>query len=246
MTATITPPPDAVKLARRDPGQRMEDYRKALEFYLALPGELISRIVFVENSATDLGPLQEIAAGFAQPRVEFISFHGLDFPPNYGRAYGEFKILDHAFSQSDSCLARLDGGQRIWKATGRLRLTNIAAMIKRAPAKCDMYCDLRNRNGHWMDMRFYSFTVRGYQTILKGIAEQIREDQYGGLAAETLIYPLIHRHVASGAVAPRFNTQPRIAGVSGFENRDYSEGLKNNVKTYSRMVLRKVAPGVWF
>jgi hypothetical protein len=37
MTATITPPQDALKLKRLDPNQRENDYAEALKYYLSIP-----------------------------------------------------------------------------------------------------------------------------------------------------------------------------------------------------------------
>ena len=245
MTATITPPPDVTKLKRTDPSSRLADYLEALRFYLSTPNEILKQIVFVENSASDLTALRELAASFPTKRVEFISFYGLDFPSNYGRAYGEFKLMDHAFGQPDGILRNLADHERIWKATGRLRLRNIAALVAKAPAKYDFYCDLRNRRGKWMDLRFYSFTPKGYRDILKGIAESVREDVADGLAAEMLIYPLILRHLSSSMLVPRFRTQPVITGISGYANKDYGKGA-DLLKTYTRLVLRRVLPNYWF
>jgi hypothetical protein len=245
MTATITPPPDVTKLKRMDPSARLADYLEALRFYLGTSGEAIKQIVFVENSASDLTALRELAANYPNKRVEFISFYGLDFPANYGRAYGEFRLIDHAFEQADGILAKLPDDERIWKATGRLRLRNIAAMVANAPAKYNLYCDLRNRRGTWMDLRFYSFTPKGYREIFKGIAEKLREDVVNGRAAEMLIYPLIMEHLPAPRIIPRFRTQPVIAGISGYANKDYDRGL-DMLKTYTRMALRRLLPNYWF
>ena len=245
MTATITPPADVTKLKRTNPSARLADYLEALRFYLSTPDEIIKQIVFVENSASDLTALQDLAANYPSKPVEFISFYGLNFPSNYGRAYGEFKLMDRAFEQEDGFLRALGDHERIWKATGRLRLRNIAAMVAKAPAKYDFYCDLRDRRGKWMDLRFYSFTPRWYRDILKGVAEQVREDIATKLPAERLIYPLIIRHLPSGMLIPRFRTQPVISGISGYANKDYGKGAEL-VKTCARLILRRVLPNYWF
>ena len=245
LTATISPPPNAVKLARTDPRARLRDYLQALEFYLKLPEQVVGRIVFVENSASDLTELRQLAARFPNRQIDFISFYGLDYAPEYGRAYGESRLLDHAMAQSGGILSRLAPHDPIWKVTGRLRLVNIAQMIRGAPPVYDMYCDMRNRPAHWMEMRVYSFTRHAYRQILMGIAEQLREDLHNTLAAETLIYDHIMKHAGRMRIVPRFRTQPIIAGISGFANHDYAQGLANNLKSATRMVLRKIAPTLW-
>src|SRR4051812_36686201 len=106
LTATITPPPGATYLARTDPGARLRDYLWAFDFYVNLPNKVIGRIVFVENSGGDLSELRRLAEQHPEKEIEFISFFGLDYPPEYGRGYGEFKLIDHAFDHSE-LLARL-------------------------------------------------------------------------------------------------------------------------------------------
>jgi hypothetical protein len=54
MTSTITPPPNVINLTRKDPKIRLNDYCEALRFYLGVPSKFIDRIVFIENSDTDL------------------------------------------------------------------------------------------------------------------------------------------------------------------------------------------------
>jgi hypothetical protein len=244
LTATITPPPDAVKLARTDPTARLNDYLQALEFYLKLPDDSIDRIVFVENSTSDLSRLRALAYRYPNKQVEFISFYGLDYPAAYGRAFGEARLIDYAFDHSD-ILYRVGDDEPIWKGTGRLRLTNIAGMLRRAPSDYQLYCDLRNVKAQWMDQRFYSFTPFGYRAILKDIGARLREDLHNTLAAETLMYRLVITHVGPGRVVPRFRTQPFIAGISGFGNTDYGRGFKNGMKDYAKVLSRRFRPGYW-
>ena len=99
MTATLRPPAAAV--ARSDPNDRLNDYLDALRFYLDTPDAVVNRILFVDNSASDLGPLQDLVRNHAHgKRVELISFSGNDHPPERGKAYGEFKLMDHGLKQS--------------------------------------------------------------------------------------------------------------------------------------------------
>lgn len=101
LTATITPPDNVPNLKRSDPLIRRKDYLEALRHYLTLPNEVVDRIVFIENSQSDLSDLKELAERLGNNKhVEFISFNGLDYPPHYGRAYGEFKMLDFGVQNS--------------------------------------------------------------------------------------------------------------------------------------------------
>ena len=64
----------------------MSEYKQALAFYCQ--SGLFDRICFCENSGEDLGPLRETGGS----PVELLTFDGLNYPPSYGKAYGEFKL----------------------------------------------------------------------------------------------------------------------------------------------------------
>ena len=241
LTATVTPPTDAVKLARTDPVHRLQDYYNALTAYLNMPDSAFTKIVFVENSGSDISTLRDLAGKYPNKEIEFIVFHGLNYPSVYGRAYGEAKLMDYAHAHS-RIISAISSGEKVWKGTGRLVLRNLPKMIRTAPDNYDMYCDMRNAKAEWMDQRFYSYTKDGYAKLLQGVLELLREDLHNTLAAETLLYRHILKHTATSKIIPRFKSQPFISGISGFNNADYSHGIKNMSKDYLKLILRKVAP----
>jgi hypothetical protein len=87
-------------LGRTDPELRKGDYLRAMAFYEGLlrAGEL-DRIVFVDNSKEDLSFL---STAFPDQRIEYLSFDGLGYPPEYGRGYGEFLLLDWAMENASA------------------------------------------------------------------------------------------------------------------------------------------------
>ena len=119
LTATITPPINAVQISRVDPSLRMQDYTTSLIFYLdELRKGVISGLIFAENSDSDIQSLQSLVASHPmKDSVEFISFQGLDYPPEYGRGYGEFKLVDHVMHHS-KLVKSMDPADKIWKITG--------------------------------------------------------------------------------------------------------------------------------
>ena len=121
LTATITPPPDAAQLTRTDPTIRLNDYRKALEFYLScLADGKNSGLVFAENSESDISELQNLCRKYnVIEQTEFISFAGLNYPSAYGRGYGEFKMIDYVMEHSQ-LIERLPAQANIWKVTDTL------------------------------------------------------------------------------------------------------------------------------
>ena len=252
LTATITPPADVKDLTRVDPAARLSDYMAALQHYLDQPVDVVRRIVFAENSNSDLSALRKLADRYPAKEVEFLGFFGLDYPGKYGRGYGEFKLLNHAFDHSQ-IIAALRPEDRIWKGTGRLKLINLAAMLRTAPTAYDLYCDLRNRPTRWMDLRYYSVTKDGYRRILYDHLENMRDDVIApfmpagqnAVVAEQTMRELIEGKLAQARIIPRFRTQPLIEGISGWHGTNYSKGLKNQIKHGVRVVTRKLVPGLW-
>jgi hypothetical protein len=238
MTATVTPPIGIPDLQRRDPKERMNDYARALKFYCNISERIIPRIVFIENSNADLSHLEEIArATTAAHRVEFLSFYGLDFPPKYGRGYGEFKLLDYAMEHS-ATLASADADAMLWKITGRYRVLNISRIIRDAPRSPDLYCDMRQWPIPWVDLRIFGCTTRGYRSLLKGLYLQLQEDLINK-APEQHLHSIISELAKSHHIITRLKNEPFIDGIRGKDSKNYSSGI-NFIKFLARYSKRKL------
>lgn len=241
LTATINSRTGVPSLVRLDPDQRRADYAKAFRFYLGLLGQHLDKIVVVENSAADLTDLERMAreAGAAD-RVELISFFGQDFPPEYGRAYSEFKTIDRAVELSET----LRGGDRIiWKVTGRYLVTNLPQILARRPKTFDLYCNLRNYPSHWADMYLLAWNSTGYERVLKGLAPQLREDSGDG-SAEVKFWSVIIEARRRCKIVPRYRQIPRIDGVRGYDNKNYMKEA-GRWKLAARQIALHVAPWLW-
>jgi hypothetical protein len=243
MTATISPPAVVTNLSRTDPAQRLRDYLWALTFYLQLPVEVLPRILFVENSNSDISQLCELAAQFPDKTVEFLQFEGLGYPSRYGRGYGEARLLDYAMDNS-SIVKGLSDVDIIWKATGRLRLLNFSAMSSSAPDDFDLYCDFKNYPMAWVDMRFFAFTKSGYEAMLRGMADTVREDLPTSGVAENHLHRILGKHLPEGRIIPRFRLNPIVDGIQG-NNHSYSRGWRNAIKNGIRRLSRRIAPDLW-
>jgi hypothetical protein len=243
MTATITPPAGAPELVRTDPVLRLADYDAALSFYLMLLGQGLDRILFVENSNSDVSTL---AARCAQTghgdQVEFISFYGLDYPPEYGRGYGEMRLLDHAMDHS-RLLKELGRQVVVWKMTGRYVCRNLLKMFRTSPAQFDLYCDLKDRPMPWMDLRLFGFTRQGHEQLLRGTYTRLARSELRA-APEKEMRRHIGQRLADHAIVPRFRTEPIIEGIRGNDGRNYARG-KNLAKYVLRAAARKVTPFLW-
>jgi hypothetical protein len=134
LTSTIRPKANQPQLKLADPAERLKDYRKALEFYVRLvEAGTLDKIVYADNSGEDLRCL---SSHFPADRIEWISNYDLDYDSSYHRGYGEFRLVDHAFSSSRT-LASLAPEDRVWKVTGRYIVKNLSTVMALSPRRFD-------------------------------------------------------------------------------------------------------------
>ena len=244
MSATLTPPTAAV--ARADPADRLIDYLDALRYYLSLPHTVIDRILFVDNSNSDLTPLINAAQQLPHDKdVELISFAGNDHPYQRGKAYGEFKLMDFGLATT-TLFAPED---IVWKITGRLKFLNLPDMAARCKnLHFDILCDLHNvpwvgsgkwRNYHNMDLRVFAFRMRTYDAVFRDLW-RTHED---GFDAEFMYHHMYLSHPGF-QISRRFPLQAQLQGISGRHQRDYLS-KKQRIKDAVRSVLRRITPWLW-
>lgn len=224
LTATVNPG-GMVYTKRSDPSLRLRDYEESLELWfrsrLGLP------FVFCENSAFDLGRMQEIP-GNDDERVEFLSFNGQGFPKEAGKGYGEVGILSHAVNNS-SCLKH---SKYVVKVTGRYYVKNISKIIKAIELDkgVDIYCDLA-KNLSYSDSRFFIASVDFLKEYLCPIRSTINDSS--GVFFEHALARAAHRAMSDGRIWSPLPYLPDIVGVSGTSNtvykRTYIRRLKRNV-----------------
>lgn len=242
LTATITPPPGATHLARIDPEIRLGDYRKAFDFYCgALAAGVIDQLIFAENSESDIGSLRDIAEKHGvTAKTEFITHPGLDYPPEYGRGYGEFMLVNRAMASS-LLIRRLPADAPIWKITGRYILKNIAEIIATRPAGTDLYCHCRNMPTRWIDLFVLCWNKKSHAELLDGIYRYLREDLIHG-PCEPAFRERIEGVGFRSAIVKRFRTVPRLEGHRGVDGHRY-EAM--NMKLRMRQLANVLAPWLW-
>lgn len=244
MSATLVPPTEAV--ARADPADRLTDYCDALRYYLSLPNAVIDRILFVDNSNSDISPLAELVQSLPHDKdVELISFAGNDHPYQRGKAYGEFKLMDYGLANT----TLFGPDDIIWKTTGRLKFLNLPEMTRRCEKlSFDVLCDLHNvpwvGSGHWrryqnMDLRVFAFRRRAYDVILR----DLWRSHETGLDAEFMYHRMRQKH-QDLRVIPRFPLQAQLQGISGRHQRDY-QSSSQRVKDALRSAVRRITPWLW-
>lgn len=242
MSATITPSKDMPGSTRMDPAIRMNDYIEALKYYESVASEVVDRIVFLENSDTDLTPLKNALQRKSYKNVEFISVSS-DYPPSKGKGYGEFKMFDEGLLASEI----IQPDDHVWKVTGRLKILNIEQLIRSAPAEYEVYCDLRDvpiignylGGNPWMELRTFAFRRDAYDRYFRG-------EFSASFVLEKKFFTTMKKELdkSNAQIIPRFLVQPVIDGYSGYSNANYrSTGYK--AKETLRIIARKFVPGLW-
>jgi hypothetical protein len=243
MTATIAPSPAIGETLRSDPGLRLRDYCEALRWYLELPDQVIDRVVVLENSRSDLSAFAELAKHVgATKSLELLSTNP-DAPPERGKGYAESLMIEEGLSRSN--LLRPDS--TFWKVTGRLQVLNLATLIRTAPARFDLYCDLRDvpliadllGGNQWMETRLFATTPAAYLRLFGGQADC-------DYVIEKGFYRLVREATAANEmnIYPRFRRQPVLAGVSGASGASY-RSLSYRVKGLTRSISRLILPALW-
>lgn len=250
LTATITPPQKS-NINRHDPQVRLEDYKKALRFYISILKHGIDYIVFVENSKSDISSLLRIVEeAKVIELVEFITFDGLDYPICWGHGYGDFKCVD--FAMNHSKIIKVQAGRSIvWKISGRYIVKNLTQFIATKPPSFDVYCDFMTpyfRRGFFQGkyecrMLLVVWTVNGYQTGLQGMYKELiqHKSEFG----EQVMRDAMDRRVRRINIVPRFTISPIIEGVAAYYRTNTLRRLKNRFKHYIRLTTRRFAPWLW-
>lgn len=205
-------PGKVCSVIRRDPAIRLNDYLQSLKYYLHLP--TINNIVFCENSGYDLSDIQEMARlnNPYHKNFEVLSFYGQPNYPEYGKGYGEMRIIDHALNHSKI----IQDSNMIMKVTGRLIIAN-AGEIAKAISKAegvDIFCDLR-RNLSTSDSRLFCATpsfLKNYFIVFQGIVNEST-----GICFEDILARGVHRAMADGlrwSMLPCAHDMRGIAGTA--------------------------------
>ena len=248
ITATITPPLGASSLLHIDPNIRIKEYEKSLIFYLSFIGKYIDNIVFAENSNSDISSLRDIAIKHGvEKQVEFLVWYGLDYPPSYSRAYGEFKLIDYVMQHSQIISDYQEQQIVIWKITGRYIANNIAKIISCQPKKFDLYINFRNYPLRWADMYLFAWTLKGYQSYLNNVASKVKigeqEAKQGQSPEELFRQYLESKSVENVKLIQRFNITPQNSGIRGYDGKNYTKDL--GWKFYIRRIALTLFPWIW-
>jgi hypothetical protein len=249
MTATITPAVNA-GVRRSDPALRMEDYKRALRYWLGYEHPSAEHILLLENSGADLKELEEIAAkeNPQGKRVEILSVPGNRIPEHTNYGYTEMELLDNGLAQSK---LRRETTHMI-KVTGRLTFPAIGKALdliqKRQPAvPLELMVDCRKlgfpRRGFDAKTQIFVCSHEFYDRVLRDSRKEMNATDVRLL--EHLIFRKVIPYKGQVGVYLRFPCNVEPVGYSGFKSRRYNSVSAGGTNLL-RSLLRKVAPNYWF
>ena len=244
MTATIQPSPRADVL-RADPVLRLADYQQALRFWLGETHPCADRILFLENSSSDLSSLQAIAEreNPAHKLVEFLSIPASPIPEGFNYGYSEMELLDAGLDRSE---LRRETTHMI-KTTGRLIFPSLSDAIERLPTAPELLIDCRRfpwpRHGADARVQLFAASHAYYDRHLRGSQRSMNATTLRLL--EQLIYARVIGTQGQPGVYLRFPCNIDPIGYSGFKGRSY-QSLGQRFDQLTRAFLRRVAPGYWY
>ncbi|MGO9325457.1 MAG: hypothetical protein ACLP07_12930 [Terracidiphilus sp.] len=248
MTATITPATNA-QVKRSSPQVRLEDYKRALRFWLSYPHPAAERILFLENSDTDLSELRAIAENENPQRreVEFLSLPAREIPAGTNYGYAEMQTLDDGLTLSELRLVTT----HMIKVTGRLTFPALGRALDRvANARSDPFelmIDCRKlglfRRGYDARAQLFACSHAFYDRVLRGANREMNSSDVRLL--EHLIYRKVIPFKGQPGHSLRFPCNIDPVGYFGFKNRRY-DSPRTAIPRGVRALLRIITPGYWF
>lgn len=244
MTATIIPAVNA-GVKRADPKLRLEDYKRALRYWLTYPHPGAERILFLENSSADLSELQAIAANenpLGKP-VEILSVPGNRIPHGTNYGYTEMQLLDEGLALSK---LRQTTAHMI-KVTGRLTFPALGRALDRTPKPFDLLIDCRKlgfpRKGYDANTQLFVCSHSFYDRVLRDSKKEMNSTDLRLL--EHLIFRKVIPFRGQPGIHLRFPINVEPVGYSGFKSKSYNS-TKSAITRAIRSVFRVIAPNYWF
>jgi hypothetical protein len=245
MTACIDPATGPAKVVRAEPAVRLEDYAKALRYWIDHPDPRLGRVLFLENSGHSLDRLKyEAATNPRGKQIEFISMNCNDFPADTSYGYSELKMLDHGIEQSE--LARRC--QYLIKTTGRLIFPQLPRLLDRLPAEFNFAVDFRDNRWlarvpqQFVTTQLMIFSRRFYDRQIRNLWQEMSPRQLP-LIENLLYHELIQFRDKPGAIL-RWPVNVDPVGQAAHWKKDYRSPRQRLISGV-RGVARVAAPRWW-
>ena len=246
MTACINPASGPFRVERHRIEDRLEDYRKALHFWLHIDEPRITAIVFVDNSAYPLDELKNLAreSNPFNRQVEFMSVAPHEKSRDFTYGHAELAMLDEVVRRSPLILSCA----HFVKATGRLQFAGMSRLLDELPPDYVFAVDCRlsglfsKQQNLYASTQLMFFSVDFYRNhVLDSALRLFTFPQY---YFENAIFACVAQCQGLRGAVFRWPVSIQKIGFSGNPQRDYAS-RKERHKEVLRGWLRRVVPGLW-
>lgn len=220
LTATVRPNTQLF-VAQADPEARLRQYRRAIALWSEMAQASDVDLVVVETS--NAGPdtiLREVPFPM-RSRIRVLSYEATDSSDGAGKGPLEVDAIRRGLA-----VVEQDFGdtRTVYKATGRLVLTNAAALVRDLGATTLRIRMTADRS--FADARFLGCPVAVWERVLLADTDHI--DERGGVYLEHVFAGSVARAAATRTISlERFPTRPSFEGQSGSTGKIYtSRGLR--------------------
>ncbi len=216
LTACIQPHDNITMLKISDPQLRLQQYRKALIYWISQTA--IEKIVFCDNSnyQFDVTEFEQLAQRCAK-QIEFLRFSGnKEKVIECGKGYGEGEIIQYFIENSHL----LKGETHFLKITGRVIVENFGDLYPYIQNKPANYFNAsrifdRRRSANTV---FFMVNVDIYKKYLMAVFRKVRDDQ--GIVFEKLIRQAL---LKNNVLTENFPTYPLIDGMEAGTGMPYKK-----------------------
>lgn len=243
LTASIAPKQFKNSVRRNDVKTRLEDYKKALKFWLHHKDERITEILFAENSGYDLTEIKQVFELENRYNRKFNIIQKVETlaPEGFHYGYSELELIDFVFENNPF----LSDEDYIIKVTGRLYFPKISKLISVClphylfVADSRIYNFLGKQNKYILTTVFIS-RVDFYKNYIFNKKEKMKEMKVS--LFEKFLVELLYKKNQNILLRFPFNIDP--IGIGAHSNKNYGS-LKNAFLNSVRGLLRKILPHFW-
>lgn len=216
VTATINPTTqDYLKI--NNISDRISQYKDSLIHFINCGA--FDKIILCDNSnylaGNDIFKIEKELADKNGISLELLSFAGnTDKVKEQGKGYGEGEIMEYIFANSKL----IQNEPYFFKVTGRLKVDNVAEIVKNTKHNDACLINIPNRTRHDIfDTRFYGMPVSMYRKYF--LKAYKNTDDKNKKYLETVFKEVIDTNHLKHRNLPRY---PRIKGISGTFGSTYS------------------------
>ena len=224
LTCTIEPKnmPD---LVRSDPKTRLNDYKKAFNFWIN--NRHVKKIILIENSNYDLSYFKELAKKFNDKEIEIISSNSNNtFEKSLGKGYGQYLSLKEIFEKSTIA----DKTEYFIDVGARYCINNFEDILKDIKiSKSDIYINITD-NLKFADANIYGGTKKFFTKFL--IPETAKTNDSINKIYENCVANATLKAVSEGMSLSKTPIYADIDGYIGTNGKQYKQNFFKKIKLF--------------